>query len=182
VKRYLQLLGSAFLLGVTVASGGCAVVDVARPVPLKLDSRWTLLPVQDHSETSQAGERVEETLSTLMRTQLNVELAKYPTPSPSKSGDSDTEVDDRQRYEQALSSARKEGFAYGLGGSVTEWRYRSGADGEAAVGLTVSLVDIASGRTLWSASGSRAGWGRETASGTAQKLLRQLLKGLSAKP
>lgn len=161
-----------------LALAGCAVVDVQRGQALDTHRRWALLPIQDYSEATQAGARIEDTLSTLARTKLNVELTKYPI---EKDSDSVTDLDERQRYQRALGWARKEGFAYGVTGTVNEWRYRSGADGEAAVGFTINVVDLASEKTVWSATGARAGWGRETVSGTAQKLLREMLKDLSTK-
>jgi hypothetical protein len=42
-------------------------------------------------------------------------------------------------------------------------------------------VDLKSGKTMWSASGSRSGWGRETASGTAQRLMREMIDKLALK-
>ena len=82
----------------------------------------------------------------------------------------------RRRLEASLTRARTAGFLYGVTGSVEEWRYRSGIDGEPAIGLTVEVIDIATGKVLWSGTGSRAGWGREVLTGTAQKLLSSILQ------
>ncbi len=167
------MIGALLLCSATA----CTVVDVQNGTDLNLRARWALLPILDYTDSSQAGARVEDTLSALMRTKLNVELTKYPLLSDA--GDGAADLEDRQRYQRALEWAHKEGFTYGITGSVNEWRYRNGADGEAAVGFTINVVDPTSGRTLWSATGSRSGWGRETASGTAQKLLREMLAQLS---
>lgn len=166
--------------GVTaLALSGCSVVDVqAERSKLDLRAKWALLPVLDYSDSTQAGGRVEETLSSLLRTRLRVDVTKYPAPTDSETP---AELEERQRYQRALSWAKKEGFQYGISGSVNEWRYRSGADGEAAIGLTLQVVEVDSGKTVWTASGSRSGWGRETASGTAQRLLRDLIAKLESK-
>lgn len=169
------------LLGIFIAASAtsCAVIDVQKRVPLDLKTRWALLPILDLTETTMAGARVETPLMSLARTKLNLELTKYPAATEQEPlGD----LDERQRYQQALSWARKKGFVYGITGSVNEWKYRNGADGEAAVGITISVVDIASDRTIWSATGSRSGWGRETASGVAQKLLRVMLGRMVSTP
>ena len=76
---------------------------------------------------------------------------------------------------RALAWARSRGASYAVTGNVAEWRYKNGPDGEPAVGLTLQIIEIPSGAVLWSAAGSRSGWGRESVSGTAQKLLRDLL-------
>lgn len=164
-----MLLGGSLL----VACSGCAVVDVqTQQAPLKRSAKWALLPILDYSESTQAGARIEDTLSSLLQTRMQIEMAKYPAPTEA---DSAVDLDDRLRYQKAYDWAKKEGFSYGIGGSVNEWRYRNGADGEAAVGLTLRIVDLGSGQTLWSATGARSGFGRESASGTAQRLLRDML-------
>ena len=84
--------------------------------------------------------------------------------------------------EIALAWARQAGARYALTGSVDEWRYKVGVDGEAAVGVVLSIVDVESGRAVWSGSGAQSGWSREALSGVAQRLLRRLLgAGLSGR-
>lgn len=62
---------------------------------------------------------------------------------------------------------------------MAEWRYKSGMDGEPAVGMTLEIVDIESGRGIWSAGGARTGWYWDAVSGVAQKLIRKLLGAAS---
>ncbi|MBL9006353.1 MAG: hypothetical protein JNJ46_19010 [Myxococcales bacterium] len=177
VRGFVAVLATASLLGPGLA--GCSVVDVQKERgSVDLRAKWALLPVLDYSDSTQAGGRVEETLSSLLRTRLRVDVTKYPVSTESESP---ADLDERQRFQRALSWAKKEGFQYGISGSVNEWRYRSGADGEAAIGLTLQVVEVDSGKTVWTASGSRSGWGRETASGTAQRLLRDMLSKLESK-
>ena len=57
-----------------------------------------------------------------------------------------------------------------------------GVDGEPAVGLTLQIIDVATGDTLWSGSGGKSGWSREALSAVAQQLMRRLIQsGLSAR-
>lgn len=158
---------------------GCSVVDVQKHRDtVSLTAKWALLPVVDYSDSTQAGGRLEDTLSSLLRTRLRVDVTKYPVATEPENS---VDLDERQRYQRALAWAKKEGFTYGIGGSVNEWRYRSGADGEAAVGFTLNVVELESGKTVWTATGARSGWGRETASGTAQRLLRDMIAKLDGK-
>lgn len=83
-------------------------------------------------------------------------------------------LDENKRFQQALSWAQEAGFSYAISGSVEEWRYKSGLDGEPAVGASLQVIEVSSGIVLWSASGSRAGWSRESLSGTAHKVLKKL--------
>lgn len=88
-------------------------------------------------------------------------------------------LDDRERFNQALSWAREQKLDYVVSGSVEEWQYKSGLDGEPAVGISLQIIEPATGRVLWSKSGARAGWSRESLAGTAQKVLRTLVGDLS---
>ena len=55
-----------------------------------------------------------------------------------------------------------------------------GVDGEPAAGVTLQIIDVASGDILWSGTGGKSGWSREALSAVAQKLIRDLLQsGLS---
>jgi hypothetical protein len=77
-----------------------------------------------------------------------------------------------------LAWARSENIRYALAGSVDEWRYKVGIDGEPAAGVTLQLIDVQSGQVLWAAAGGSTGWSRESLSGVAQKLVAKLLRPL----
>jgi nucleotide-binding universal stress UspA family protein len=88
---------------------------------------------------------------------------------------------DRKQQEEAQAWARQQGARYALTGTVEEWRYKVGVDGEPAAGVTLQIVDVGSGDMLWSATGGKSGWSREALSAVAQQLIRNLLNnGLSA--
>ncbi|CAG9220909.1 hypothetical protein BCAR13_420163 [Paraburkholderia caribensis] len=52
-------------------------------------------------------------------------------------------------------------------------------DGEPAVGLTFEVIDVQTGKVVWTGTGSRTGWSRDAVSGVAQKLERDLLSPLA---
>jgi hypothetical protein len=173
--------GVALLLLVfaTVAAVGCMVREVQPSPPLDRSTRWVLLPLRNQTETPQAGERAESILSTLLRARGLTDLADYAAPGDA-TGEL-PELDERRRAARAVTWARTQGFAYAIAGSVEEWRYRNGLDGEPAVGLTLEILELHSGKVIWSASGARSGWGRDTLAGTAQHVLKSLLAELKLK-
>jgi hypothetical protein len=83
-------------------------------------------------------------------------------------------LDDVKRLNDATEKAIEQGMRYAIAGSVEEWRYKAGLDGEPAVGLSMRLVDLDSGEILWSGSAARSGWSRDSLSGTAHKVLEEL--------
>jgi hypothetical protein len=169
---------TSVLAVVAIGAAACSstMTSVQQGTSLRSHARWVMLPVSNFSETPQAGERIESMLETLLRKGGVASLERYP---PIKDDDTHLMVGDRQRYEESLAWARQQRFDYAVSGSVEEWRYKSGIEGEPAVGLTVRITDLKTDRVLWSGSGTRTGGGGENASGTALRILGALLAEMS---
>src|SRR5262245_58822085 len=115
---------------------GCSptVARYQKSERLRTRTRWAMLPFVNHSETPQAGERVEAMLMTLLRAKGVGSLDAYPAP---KEDDSRLTVSDSQRLGESLAWAKSQKFDYAVTGSVEEWRYKSGVDGEPAIGVSL---------------------------------------------
>lgn len=170
-KTVFMLAVMAALLG---SLSACAVTDVHRGQSLAKNADWALLPIVNYAQEPEAGHRAEAILSTLLRKRGIENLQTYPD---TNSGGF-PELNDQKVSASALQWARKQHLRYAVRGSVEEWEYKSGLDGEPAVGITIQVIDVPTGKVLWSASGARSGWGYGTLSGTAQKLLNNLLSGM----
>lgn len=163
-----------FLL-LSLLAAACTTQQVEKTSePLARTAGWALLPIVNQSQTPQAGERAEALVETALRVR-GLQPAHYPVKQPA---DPLALLDEEKRFQQALQWARNQGFRYGVTGSVQEWRYKTGLDGEPAVGISLRVIDIPSGSILWAASGARTGWGYESLSGTANKVIDRLLSGL----
>ncbi len=175
ISRQLTLLGLGALW---LLISSCTTVSVQN-APANLDSKaaWVLLPIINHTATPQAGLRAEAILESLVRAQGVGDLRKYPARLNSESL---FEPVERSAVDEALKWARKEQAVYALTGTVDEWRYKVGVDGEPAVGITLQLINMANGRVIWSATGSKTGWSREALSAVAQKLITTLTAPLSS--
>lgn len=172
-KWLLSMLVLAVLLA---GATGCTVIDRVRAAaPPEPGARWALLPIANHTETPQAGLRAEAIAEAVLRSLGVRELERYPA---SLNPESLLEPAERKLADAALAWAKTRGARYALTGSVEEWRYKVGVDGEPAVGITLSVIDLNSGAVVYSASGGKSGWSREALSAVAQKLLRELLADL----
>lgn len=160
-------------LAAAIALGGCAT-STHNPSPvLPRNASWGVLPMVNYSQTPQAGERSEQILlSVLTRDGLQPQV--YPIAADANLA----LLDDSERLAQALQWARTQKLDYVITGSVEEWRYKNGLDGEPAVGLSVRVLQASNGKVLWSNSGARAGWSRESLAGSTQKVLDQLISDL----
>jgi polysaccharide biosynthesis protein PelC len=166
---------AAAALVVAGTLSGCAVVDRSSAPPLSKADTWALLPLANNTETPQAGQRAASIAQSLMTSYGYSNLARYPA-----SSDDETLFDPAKPDQQqaALAWARQQNAHYALTGAVNEWRYKVGVDGEPAVGITFDVIDVQSGKVIWSGTGSRTGWSRDAVSGVAQKLERDLLAPL----
>lgn len=162
----LAAAGLAFLLG------ACTTLDVGHAPAFEQNARWAVLPFVNHTETPQAGLRAEMIAESLLRSGTGVAIKRYPD---QLNQETLFEPMPRKQTEAALEWARSEEIRYALAGSIEEWRYKVGIDGEPAVGITLQVIDVASGNVIWSATGGSTGWSRDALSAVAQKLTRKLL-------
>lgn len=162
-----------------MAAAGCSTLDRSAAPEVDAKVQWALLPFANHTETPLAGQRAEAIAEALLRSAGVAKLRRYPA---ALTQEALFEANDRKAQEDALAWARQQGAKYALMGAVDEWRYKVGVDGEPAVGVALSIVDVGSGETLWSSVGAKSGWSREALSAVAQKLMRELIdQGLSRK-
>lgn len=136
-----------------------------------------MLPFANHTETPLAGNRAEAIAQALLHARGVGRIQRYPTTTQQEAL---FDAGDAKRQQEVLAWAREQQAKYALTGAVDEWRYKVGVDGEPAAGVTLQIIDVASGDTIWSGTGGKSGWSREALSGVAQKLIRDLLdSGLS---
>lgn len=173
--KWLLKIRCAAVLGAVLAMAGCSVTDHTREARLDPAAKWVLLPIANHTDTPQAGLRAEAIAETLLRSAGVARLERYP---PSLNPDALFDPAERKVEDQALAWAKTRNARYAVGGSVEEWRYKVGVDGEPAVGLSFTITDLESGAVLYASSGARSGWSREALSAVAQKLMRELLSGV----
>ena len=174
VLRFIQgKLGFFFLIALSGLLSACSVVNVQKGTPLSSE-RWMILPFQNYSQSPRAGEQVEQLLATLFRIRGVSDIAIYQPLDDDKGA---FEFNERRRQEKALSAIRNRA-SYAVTGSVDEWQYKLGVGSEPAVGLTIQIIEIPSGKVVWSASGARSGWSTGSLSGTAQNLLKDMISSV----
>ena len=164
----------AALLPLALLASACTTLEHSPSVALDRQASWAILPVANQSDTPQAGLRLESLLDSQLRSKGIQTLQRYPA-EPS----AELLLDPREvkAKEQAMQWAKDQGIRYGITGAVNEWRYKTGVDGEPAVGFTLQIISVQDGKVLYSASGARTGWSREALSGVAQKLTNDMLNG-----
>lgn len=162
----------SILLLAALAAAGCATTDTGSTASIERNAKWVMLPVMNHTEVPQAGLRAEAITEGLLRAHGVADLTRYPA---TMNADTLLEPSERKVMAEADKWARSHGARYAIYGAVDEWRYKVGIDGEPAVGVALHIMDLQSNAIVWSGVGGKSGWSRESLSGVAQKLIRQLL-------
>ncbi|GAB2898677.1 pellicle/biofilm biosynthesis outer membrane protein PelC [Uliginosibacterium flavum] len=139
-----------------------------------------VLPFSNGTETPLAGQRAEAVALGLVQTLGVNDIQRYPQ---NMQEEKLFEFGQGQGYtqEQALMWARAQQARFALAGSVQEWRYKVGVDGEPVVGVSLRIVDLADGRVIWSAVGAKSGGSRESLAAAGQKLMKSMLEPVFSK-
>jgi len=169
----MQTIRSLTLLLSVLLVAGCSSFTGKNSPALPRTAQWGLVPMVNYSQTPQAGERSEQILLSVLSSK-GLQPQVYPVSTQGEQA----LLDDSERLSAALEWARQQKLDYVVAGSVEEWQYKNGLDGEPAVGISLRVIEPATGRVLWSKSGARAGWSRESLAGSAQKVLNKLVGGL----
>jgi len=76
---------------------------------------------------------------------------------------------------KAKKIAKKDKSKYFMYGGVSEWRYKTGIDGEPAVSLQLTLYKTKKAKKVWSATGANSDWGNGSIGETAQDLIEEMM-------
>ncbi len=145
-----------------------SIVNTGKLTDLPDTTTVVVLPFENHTETPMAGLRVASLLESILRTKGYVIEERFW-----KLKDVDYTPEE---IKGLLKEARQKGVDYVFTGSVNEFRYKTGIDGEPAVSITVDLYNTADGKVIWSSAGSATGWSHESTGTVTQKLLNKLVR------
>lgn len=163
----------------SLSLAGCATsrLDTSPAVPTPNQSAaWAVLPLVNNTSTPYAGARAQQQLAALLGAHGIRQVLIAPgqqaagAPFPIGSGS--------QSLERSMKWARAHHARYALVGSVDEWHYKIGLEGQPAVGFTLRLIDLESGSTIWSGAASATGNAREGLAVLSQQVLRKTIKRL----
>ena len=127
----------------------------------KNDVTISLFRLNNYTDTPRAGMRASNIVEGIL-------LAKgYKVNSHLK--------DKLPNMKKARKIAKDDGSKYFMYGGVSEWRYKTGIDGEPAVSIQLSLYKTKKSKLVWSATGSDSDWGNASIGTTAQDLLDEMM-------
>lgn len=170
--NYLILICSLFISSCT----GSIIQHSAR---LSIDpaSRIAVIPFSNYTETPLAGERAMSITAAELQSFGLYNIVVYPNRSQGKILFPGMNKIESQKA--LFQWARSVHARFVVTGSVNEWSYKVGLDGEPVVGLEMQLIDLSSERIIWTAVASKSGGSRIAVSTVAQQVIDLMLKGIS---
>ncbi len=124
---------------------------------------YAVLPFENYTETPYAGYRVASIVEGVLASKGYILIPRVWS------------IKEREPTEEEIEklkeSAVRNGARYIVHGSVNEFRYKTGLDGEPAISITIFIYDAIENRVVRNVTVSGSGWVRESLGTLAQKLL-----------
>lgn len=147
----------------------CSTVKHQSAPKLEPQARWGNVVLANLAETPNAGKRVNAILASHLHSRG---IQSQATCERDAGLGDDTSC---KTMQDVIQWARSQGVRYVIDGSVDEWRYRFGVDGEPAAAISLRIYDVRQGKAIWSGSGAKTGWGYQTLGGVTNKLVGDVL-------
>jgi len=135
-------------------------VDVNKTDQIKQDIQLSLFKLNNYTDTPRAGQRATNIVEGVL-------LAKGYNINTHISNDNYT-------LDEIKLKAQQDNSKYFLIGGISEWRYKTGIDGEPAVSIQLSLYKTRNSKLVWSATGADSDWGTGSIGTTAQELIEKM--------
>ncbi|GAQ93993.1 hypothetical protein TAGGR_1158 [Thermodesulfovibrio aggregans] len=158
IKKYFLVVIFLFL---------CSCASVVQTIDLQKDKVYAVIPFENYTDTPLAGYTIASTIEGSLRSQgLKVSERQwiFNDREPTKE-----EID--RIFKKASQNAD-----YIITGTVNEFRYKTGIDGEPTVSLSIFIYDTQKGVVVKGASGAWCGWAHESLGTVSQKLVREIFK------
>lgn len=166
-----------FLATLLLASCGTMKLNVSNRIALSIGAPIVVGPFANHSTTPLANRQAETMVAGIMQAKGFRNIIPYPR---KKSCEKLLYcADEGLTNAQLIRWGRAHHVKYMMTGSANEWGYKVGLDGEPVVGVSLSLINVTTGRVEWTAVGSAIGSSRSGLDVTAQKLINSLLTNVT---
>jgi len=171
--KLVQNIAIVALLVFIAGCSGTALITTQKSLPSvykdinatheeKCDVSITLFRLHNYTDTPRAGMRASNIIEGLFLAKGFIVKSHITDKLPS--------------MKKARKIAKEDGSKYFVYGGVSEWRYKTGIDGEPAVSFQVSLYKTKNSNLVWSATGSDSDWGNASIGTTAQDLLFEMMR------
>lgn len=164
MKKTIYIL---LIFAVGFAISCSSVVNVYSEKLVKKEKTFVVLPFENNTETPLAGLRVASIVEAVASSKgYKIAEANYQREQKEYT---------QKEIEEMIAQVKEKDIDYVITGSVNEFRYKTGIDGEPAVSIVIKVYDIKNDRLVLNSSGSKTGWSHESVTTTAQKIINKIL-------
>ncbi len=171
--KLLQVVAVTALIVIFAGCTGAALITTQKSLPevyvdvnatheKKCDVTISLFKLHNYTDTPRAGMRASNIIEGILLAKGYNVKSHITEKVPS--------------MKKARKIAKEDGSKYFMYGGVSEWRYKTGIDGEPAVSFQTSLYRTKNSKLVWSATGSDSDWGNASIGTTAQDLLYTMMR------
>lgn len=122
-------------------------------------SKIFLVPLKNYTDVPMAGLRATNLVEGVLRAKgIEVETTEK-----------------KLKRKKMCQHSLDDGYRYVMTGGVSEWRYKTGIDGEPAISVQVTLYDCEKKKAFWSGTASSDDYWRASVGTTAQSTIENLL-------
>lgn len=164
MRKVIHLL-AVFVLSFTISCS--SVVNKYSEKLVKKDKIFVVLPFENNTETPLAGLRVASIVEAVASSK-GYKIAELTYQREQKEY---TQKD----IEDLIAQVKEKEIDYVITGSVNEFRYKTGIDGEPAVSITLKIYDIKNSNVILNSAGSKTGWSHESVTTVTQKIINKIL-------
>ncbi len=161
---------SLILISLILFFTNCSSIVNKNSVALPKDKVYAISSFWNYTETPMAGLRASAIIDGV--------LSKKNINTTSLIGGSE-EIESAKSKQSFIEEKKAKALALGASyliiGSVQEWRYKTGIDGEPVVSFTLKVIDLKSNKTLFSGVGAKSGWGHKSIGVIAQEIAQKLI-------
>jgi len=172
----IRLLQSAALCAAVLCALGCSYHRSHAPTEEAWRTiRLAVVPFNNLTEYPHAGLIVTE----LWRTELGTQgFGTIPGPLVTEALGTATPRAEGVPVDP-FALGKQLGVTHVAVGSVTEYRYKFGLDGEPAVGISAAIINVADGSVCWQGSASDTGFGYDSLNRVAQLVCKGLVSSIA---
>ena len=158
-------MNKVFSIAFAFILSACSSLELTTSAPLPIVDEVqsiTIFSLDNYTDTPQAGQRASNLIEgVLLSKEFNV-VNSIAVKTKSLS--------------DKLRIAGENGSDYLLTGGVSEWRYKTGIDGEPAISLQCKIIEVDTARVVWSKTASSNDWGNASIGTTAQEMITSMFE------
>lgn len=148
----------------------CSSMVHKKPTSLSSSETYAIASFWNYTETPMAGLRAASIVESVLSEQ-NIAIHSLVDGSD----DVSLKKSKRDLFNMQKEKAKALKANYLITGSVQEWQYKTGIDGEPVVSYTIKVIDLKNNTILFNGVGAKSAWGHKSIGVVAQEIAQELI-------